>query len=121
MADQCRYGDITFDGSVAELFVYSGLDVFNEGLLRQFSARDECCVGNCKLVFSGVKRFELLIRPYSRNTDGKVSWKTPLVRKHEGNSSLGGTHVFYLGGGKYEKDESVDIEIEAQEFALHIL
>ena len=119
-AEHCVYGTHSFDGSTAEIYVYSGLSVWSDDLERMFTLRNEYGVGNCKLVFHGVKSFKWRITPYSLGKDGRPLWGTPTLHEHHGEST-GEIHEFFLDGTMHDAPASVWGEIEAEKFALHIL
>jgi hypothetical protein len=116
-AHEAQYGAHLFDGETMSIYVAYWLDVSNE-IRPYFSRRNkEGWVGHCLLVFKGVKKCDILFYKYNVY---KYSEYKPISLNYTGTPK-GPTSTFGLAGSFKGFIGSVDIEIEAESFELHVL
>lgn len=118
-ASDCDFGMYFFKDSTATIYVHDGLDVGTEMSSLFCRRSEEGFAGHCLLVFKGVKSFEFAVRSYENN-DGTIVWGERVVRRYEGQV-VDGTKKYFLGGGLHGALAYVAVELDAQEFEIHLL
>lgn len=116
----CQYGAHVFFDSTAEIYVNQWLAPSRE-LYHEFSrVNDEGYAGHCKLVFTGVRKFDFQVTLIHKGEGGKLFWRDPMCTSYEGNVTED-LKEYILEGSLHGFSSSVSINVEAQGFELHIL
>jgi hypothetical protein len=117
----CIFEGYSFSNGTLKLFMYSGLIINSPDLEKKFNFRDEYGVGNCVLIFSGVKRFEWTSSFYTKPTANETIWGEPNIVNILQNNIEETQYIALDGSLNENRMSSTYIEIEAKEFNIHIL
>ena len=122
---ECIFGAHLFHGSIAKIHIVSGLDVGLENIDFKLNKDKYGFIGNCLLIFNGVKKFDLAVSQYDIK-GGENIWCEPIYFNYMVGNIKIGKNVddiikYCLGGGLHGFLAYVAIEIEAENMELHIL
>ena len=144
VADTCHYGAHLFDGENITIYVNSWLATgLDKELQEYFTKRNSMgYVGHCLLVFNKVRNFQMKVTRYTRipkNDSTEVAIDVENLVGHQSKPKAyetvfqkpiyfnyssefkGICSTYFLSGSLNGIESSVDIEIEAQAFELHII
>jgi hypothetical protein len=120
-----RYGAHLFEKErgLARIYIHDGLDALPGNDMKEKFHRKNShgVVGHCLIVFYGVKRFDLVVSPYSdigENGEGIV-WHPDIEFKYVGDD-YPNTNEYEFIGSLHGMFAPVSVEIEAQGFEIHI-
>jgi hypothetical protein len=118
-AADCDFGSYVFKDSTVAIYVHDGIDVGTEMSSLFLRKNDVGFVGHCFLVFRGVKSLNFAVSAYEK-VDSSIVWGECVVDRYEGQV-VGATKKYFLGGGLHGRLASVEVELDAQEFEIHVL